>query len=101
MQFDRYRAYAAATGTRSKLIKNEDGSIPLTDDGEIKRTIVDEWDHEEVAFEGEPAGDGTVSFDAGQTVITKVVAYRGPADGESVAGSIEVGKSGKISVKFD
>lgn len=98
MKFDRFRAYASTEGGRSKMIKNEDGSIPRDEDGEVVKTRVASWPVEEVAFEGEADADGKATFNAGDTTITKVAFYAGPADGERVVGSLDVGKPGKISV---
>jgi hypothetical protein len=76
--FDRFRAYTAAMSKTSKK-----GTTP--------------WPIEEVAFAGEPT-DGKAEFDAGDTVITKVVFYSGPEDEEAVCGSADVGQSGAIVV---
>ncbi len=86
MKFDRYRAYAEGEGTRSE--RGPDG----------KKQVVESWPTETVAFEGKAAADGTTAeFDAAKTKITRVVFYCGALDNETVVGSVEVGKSGKIS----
>lgn len=96
MKFDRFRAYAESEGTRSEHQESED------DEGRVtkERVVVDSWPVEDVAFEGKASGDGeTAAFDSDKTKITRVVFYRGDADGERVVGSVEVGKAGKIDVR--
>ena len=95
MKFDRFRAYTQSEATRSALFDVED------DEGKITKQsqVVESWPSEDVAFEGDAAKDGEhAEFDAGDTVITKIVFYRGEVDGERVVGSADVGESGEISV---
>lgn len=96
----RFRAYTlapmATTSARwpdGSPILNEDETAP----GE--RRVVDMHQVEQVAIEGD-LFDGEADFDSGDVIISKVVAYGGPADAEVVAGCVEVGKAGAISVKF-
>lgn len=91
MKFDRFRAYAASEATRHRTAR--------TRKGRRVRVARAPWPVEEVAFEGEASGDGSLAaFDAGKTEIAKVVFYAGAAEAERVVGSVDVGKAGKISV---
>ncbi len=96
MKFDHFRAYAASEGTNSKWFAVEDDEGVVTKE----RRVVDRWETEDVVFEGGPAENGeTAEFDAGEIVITKIVFYRGDVESERAVGSVDVGASGKISVR--
>ena len=97
MQFDFYRAYSAATATRSAKALDAAGNVMLGDDGRPFKAPVAEWPVEDVAFEGD-ADENRAVFDAGDTVITRVVFYIGDAESARVMGQVEVGKPGKIDV---
>lgn len=91
MKFDRFRAYAASEATRHRTAR--------TRKGKRVRVARKPWPVEDVAFEGEASGDGSLAaFDAGKTEIARVVFYAGDPEHEAVVGSVEVGKAGKISV---
>ena len=79
MQFDFYRAYSAATATRSAKALDAAGNVMLGDDGRPFKAPVAEWPVEDVAFEGD-ADENRAVFDAGDTVITRVVFYIGDAE---------------------
>jgi hypothetical protein len=96
MKFERFRAYAESIGTRSQHVAVED------DEGVVRkeRQVVSSWPTEDVAFAGEASGDGDMAdLDAGKTVITKIVFYRGAPEAERAVASVEVGKAGKILVR--
>lgn len=87
-KFEHFRAYAADTGVKTKWSRKAQ-----------ERTVRKEWDTEEVVLTGKANADGqSASFDAGDTVITRVVFLTGKKDDETVVGSVDVGKSGSISV---
>lgn len=88
MQFDRFRAYAKATATRSVADK----------DNPPAKIVVDSWDVEDVAFEGEADADGKATFDAGETLVSRVVFYSGAKDAEAVCGEVAVNAGGIISL---
>lgn len=96
MKPERYRAYAKSTATRSYTQTDDEGVAVLDESGQAMRKTR-EWDAEDVAHEGKLVG-GKAEFDAGKTTIERVVFYGGPRDSEMVLGSVEVGKSGSISV---
>ena len=95
MKFERFRAYTASEGTTSAW-------FDVTDDEGVttkERRVVNRWPTEDVAFEGNSSSDGDMAeFDAGDTVVTRVVFYRGEPDAERAVGQVEVSQSGKISV---
>ena len=96
MKFDRFRAYARSTGTKSEWLSEEDDEGVVTKE----RRVVESWDTDDVAFEGEPGSDGeTAEFDAGETVVTRVVFYRGAVESERAVGEAEIGRSGSIAVR--
>ena len=96
MKFDRFRAYARSHGTKSAWIDEEDDEGGVTTD----RRVVESWETDDIAFSGEPGADGeTASFDAGETVVTRVVFYRGPLESERSVAEVEVGKAGKLAVR--
>lgn len=81
----RYRAYAKKT-VLSKRHRDDDGNPgPL--------------EVEEVIAEGD-LKDGRAAFDAGDVKVTKVVFYAGPKNSEVVAGSVDIGKAGRVSVEY-
>jgi hypothetical protein len=54
---------------------------------------------EDVIAEGS-AKNGVASFDAGEAKVSRVVFYDGPKETETVVGSVDVGKSGKIEASL-
>lgn len=87
---ERYRAYTKGSLRAAHLVKTE------TDDGEGLGPKP-AYDAENVAFSGDLT-NGRAGFDAGKTVISKIVFYGGEPDGEVVVGSVEVGASGPQDV---
>ncbi len=88
MKFDRFRAYVADEGVKTKWSRKAQ-----------ERTIRESWEVEEVAFEGKAdEGGETASFDAGDQTVTRVVFLAGKKDEETVVGSIDVDQSGSITV---
>lgn len=85
MKPTRFRAYAVKT---AESRRESDG---------VKQNI--EHDVEDVAFEGKLV-DGVASFDAGDTKITRVVFYGGPAGEEVVLGEMPLNRAGKISAEL-
>lgn len=53
----------------------------------------------DVAVEGTVTGTA-VSFDSGSESITSVVFYRGPAEAETVVGSVEINAAGPIDIEL-
>jgi len=94
---DRFRAYAAAKALRSPNaadhIKRHEAGFPALDKGAKIRYNV-----EEIALDGAVEA-GSVSLTS-DTVITKVVFYRGPVENEAVVGSIDINASGQIDIEL-
>lgn len=99
MTFDFFRAYAATEAVKMALAVDEYGDALLDDDGRCYKVPVEQWPVEDVVIEG-PADEGgaSASFDAGETVITRVVFFQRADHGDVVVGTAEVGRSGEISV---
>ena len=55
---------------------------------------------EEVASEGETDGTASAKFNAGDTVISKIVFYAGPQETEVVVGCVDLNASGKVSAEL-
>jgi hypothetical protein len=96
---DRYRAYAQATMTRKPSVEDH---LALSKKGKkfapgarVRYAV------EQVAAEGELAGGALKLSPGPDTVITKVVFYRGPVESEVVVGSLDVGAPGDIAIDFE
>lgn len=85
MKPTRFRAYAIETAESRRVIAGK------------KENVL--HDVENPAFEGRVV-DGKVTFDAGDTKITRVVLYGGPVAEEVVVGDLPLDRSGKISVEY-
>ena len=89
---NRFRAYAESEGVKHKFQTNK-----VT--GERRKVQEQPWPIDDVAFEG-ALKSGTATFDAGDTVITRVV-FIGGEEGEEVTfGELPIGASGKISAAY-
>lgn len=91
---DRYRAYTAGKATKK--------AVEVNPDTLKAHRIRQEYDVEDVAFEGKTTGD-VAEFDAGSTLVTRVVFLKQGKDAEgekteTVVGSVDVNASGAISV---
>ena len=99
---ERFRAYAAARITRKPTGEDHykraiDGKPPLAAGSRLR------YDAHQVAFEGDviAATGATVMIPAGETAITHVVFYRGPASDEVVVGSLhDINATGDIAISL-
>lgn len=85
MEPERFRAYAAEPAISRRVVGGEKLNV--------------QHQVENPAFEGDVA-DGAASFDAGATLVTRVVFYGGAPEEEVVLGQVAVNQSGQISVEL-
>lgn len=95
---DRFRVYAKTKLLRSPNAEDYNkyaaAGKPLPPKAKIR------YDGEEVVHEDDMGSDTTVSLDAGDATITKVVFYKGPLATEVVVGSVDVNAGGQIEIEL-
>lgn len=93
---DRFRAYTAARimrkpSTDDHIKRAVEGKPPLSKKARIR------YDAEQIAIEGDVAGS-SLTIKAKDTVITRVVLYKGAREEETVVGAVETNASGNIQI---